>query len=145
MIIDFHAHLYPPSFMVRREEIISQDETFALLFGNPRPGSLPRPNSSWPWTNPMSTSPSPLGSAGTSLNVAREANEYILRAAASSDDRLTPFCSVNPAWGNEAVQEIERCAARGARGIGELHPDTQGFDITNHNLMSPLMDAAPCP
>ena len=37
MIIDFHAHLYPPSFMVRREEIIiRQDETFALLFGNPK-------------------------------------------------------------------------------------------------------------
>ncbi len=142
MIIDFHAHLYPPSFMVRREEIISQDETFALLFGNPKARIASAPELLLAMDKSNVDVTVALGLGWTSLNVAREANEYILRAAASSDDRLIPFCSVNPAWGNDAVQEIERCAARGARGIGELHPDTQGFDIANHNLMSPLMDTA---
>ena len=138
MIIDFHAHLYPPSFKTRREEIIiRQDDTFALLFGNPKARIASAPELLLAMDKSNVDVTVTLGLGWTSLNVAREANEYILRAAASSDDRLIPFCSVNPAWGNEAVQEIERCAARGARGIGELHPDTQNFDITDHNLKCP--------
>ena len=142
MIIDFHAHLYPPSFMVRREEIISQDETFALLFGNPKARIASAPELLLAMDNSNIDATVALGLGWTSLNVAREANEYILRAAASSDDRLIPFCSVNPTWGQEAVTEIERCAVRGARGIGELHPDTQNFNIADPRQMSPLMDAA---
>ena len=142
MIIDFHAHLYPPSFMVRREEIISRDQTFALLFGNPKARIASAPELLLAMDKSGVDVTVTLGLGWTSLNVAREANEYILRTAAASDDRLIPFCSVNPAWGDEAVAEIERCASRGARGIGELHPDTQNFDITDRRLMSPLMDAA---
>ena len=142
MIIDFHAHLYPPSFMVRREEIISRDQTFALLFGNPKARIASAPELLLAMDRSNVDVTVTLGLGWTNLNVAREANEYILRASAASDDRLIPFCSVNPAWGQDAVLEIERCAARGARGIGELHPDTQDFDITDRRLMSPLMDAA---
>ena len=38
--------------------------------------------------------------------------------------------------------EVERCAKAGAKGIGELHPDTQGFDITDAKQMGPLMNSA---
>ena len=56
--------------------------------------------------------------------------------------RLLGFCSVNPAWGEGAVKEVQRCAESGLRGVGELHPDTQGFDITDKSLMEPVMVAA---
>ena len=112
MIIDFHAHLYPPSFKTRRDEIIRQDDTFALLFGNPKARIASAPELLLAMDKSNVDVTVALGLGWTSLNVAREANEYILRAAASSDDRLIPFCSVNPAWGQDAVLEIERCAAR---------------------------------
>ncbi len=35
---------------------------------------------------------------------------------------------------------MERCAAAGLKGVGELHPDTQAFDITDKQTMAPLMD-----
>ena len=142
MIIDFHAHLYPPSFMVRREEIIARDETFALLFGNPKAWIASAQELLLAMDKAEVDVTVALGLGWTSPGVAREANEYILRATASSDGRLVPFCSVSPAWGREALDEIERSVERGARGIGELHPDTQGFDITDAGLMSPMMDAA---
>ena len=41
-----------------------------------------------------------------------------------------------------AVAEIERCAAAGAKGIGELNPNTQGFDIADTSVMTPVMEAA---
>ena len=44
----------------------------------------------------------------------------------------------NPAAG-AAVLEAERCLRRGAAGVGELHADTQGFDLADYDTMAPLM------
>ncbi len=75
--------------------------------------------------------------------VAREANDYLIQAVALHSGRLTGFCSVNPAWGEgRALKEIQRCHAAGLKGIGELHPDSQGFDITDYAAMAPMMDLA---
>ena len=52
------------------------------------------------------------------------------------------FAGINPAWGDRAAQEAERCAAAGLRGIGELHPDTQGFDLADKSAMAELMAVA---
>ncbi len=51
------------------------------------------------------------------------------------------FCSVNPARGSQAAREIRRCVEAGLQGVGELHPDTQGFDITSKTQMKPVMMA----
>ena len=75
-------------------------------------------------------------------DVAGEANDYIIQSVKRHPARLVGFCSVNPAWGRDAVKEVERCAAEGVAGIGELHPDTQGFDLTDAGLMAPLMEVA---
>ena len=37
---------------------------------------------------------------------------------------------------------MHRCASAGLKGVGELHPDTQDFDITNAANLSPFMAAA---
>lgn len=142
MIIDFHAHLYPPSFTVRREEIMRRDATYAHLFSNPKAKTSFGPEIVIAMEKSNVDATVVLGFGWTDPDIAREANSYLLSAADASDGRLIPFCSVNPAWGAAAVKEVERCATRGARGIGELHPDTQGFDITDARLMSPIMDAA---
>ena len=54
----------------------------------------------------------------------REANDLILAEAAQSEERLVPFCRLNPNDG--AVAEASRCIERGARGI-KLHPRSDDF------------------
>ncbi len=142
MIIDFHAHLYPPSFTVRRDEIMRKDRTYANLFSNPKAKTAFGPEIVIAMQKANVDATVVMGFGWTDPNIACEANSYLLKAAAASEGRLIPFCSVNPTWGHEAVREVERCAARGARGIGELHPDTQGFDIADASQMAPLMDTA---
>ena len=83
-----------------------------------------------------------MGVGWTDPGLARECNDYIIDAAARFPDRIIAFCSVNPAWGAEASREVRRCAEAGVRGVGELHPDTQGFDIGDTNTMAPLLEAA---
>lgn len=83
-----------------------------------------------------------LGYGWTDRGVARDSNDYLLEAAKASGGRIVPFCGVDPTWGDEAVREVERCADAGARGIGELHPDSQGFDIADRDVLAPVMEAA---
>ena len=83
-----------------------------------------------------------MGFGWTDPEVASEANDYLAMSASESNGRLTALCSVNPLWGTAALQEVRRCADMGIKGIGELHPDSQGFDITDRSLMRPLMDLA---
>lgn len=142
MIIDFHAHLFPPSFMVRRDEIAAEDDTFALLYGDPKTKAAFAPEFIQAMDKSNVDVTVILGFGWTSRTVAREANNYLISVADASEGRLIPFCSVNPAWGVDAVDEVKRCAAKGARGIGELHPDTQNYNIADSHLMSPLMQTA---
>ena len=142
MLIDSHSHILPPSFVQRSAELRARDATFATLFRS-ADASL----------STAATLIEAMGQVGVDRAVvmgmgwndpelAREANDYIAQSVARYPDRLTGFCSVNPAWGEAALAEVERCAAAGLRGIGELHPDTQGFDITDKPMLATLMDVA---
>jgi predicted TIM-barrel fold metal-dependent hydrolase len=54
----------------------------------------------------------------------RVPNDRVLGWAGESDDRLVPFCRLDPA--EAPLQEAERCLAAGAKGI-KLHPRAQAF------------------
>ncbi len=83
-----------------------------------------------------------MGIGWTDMRLAVEANDYIIESAARYPSRLVGLCAVNPAWGKEAVAEVERYARTGVRGIGELHPDSQGFNIGSREVMAPIMETA---
>jgi len=51
-----------------------------------------------------------------------------LQAAARSRGRIIPFCTVTMA-DERAAREVERCARAGARGLGELRPESQGWEL----------------
>jgi hypothetical protein len=51
-------------------------------------------------------------------------NDRVLAWASESEDRLLPFCRLDPAEG--PLTEAERCLGAGARGI-KLHPRAQDF------------------
>ena len=82
------------------------------------------------------------GYGWTDIGVARTSNDYILDSAGKHPARIVPFCSVNPLWGQAAVEEVRRCVEAGARGIGELHPDTQGIISVDLATLAPVLDAA---
>jgi predicted TIM-barrel fold metal-dependent hydrolase len=58
----------------------------------------------------------------------REGNDVVLAAAREHPDRLTAFCTVNPWYGETALDELRRAFGAGAAGL-KLHPVLQGFSI----------------
>ena len=139
MIVDSHCHVLPPGFANRHDELAARDRTYAALF--PQPGG--RIADVGPLLLEMDEAgvdhAVAMGFGWTDKEVAKEANDYLLDAGRAHPGRITALASVNPAWGEAAVVEARRCLDGGAAGIGELHADTQGFDITDAGAMEPLM------
>ena len=81
-----------------------------------------------------------MGIGWTHIDLARAVNDYLIEAVKKYPDRLVGLAGVNPAWGAEALREVRRCVEAGLRGIGELHPDTQGYDLGDLDTMAPLME-----
>ena len=142
MIVDAHCHIMPPSFAGRREELAARDTTFAEILASPSAQIADATKLLEAMDRDGVDHSVVMGMGWNDYDVAVEANDYIIDAVNRNPGRLTGFVSVNPAWGDAAVMETQRCAEAGLRGIGELHPDTQGFDITAAALMAPLMDLA---
>ncbi|MEE9520825.1 MAG: amidohydrolase family protein, partial [Dehalococcoidales bacterium] len=63
-----------------------------------------------------------------------------LESVARYPKRLIGFCAVQPNSYDAAIAEIERCAEGGIRGVGEMRPDMQLFDLVDEVLMEPFVE-----
>lgn len=158
MIIDCHAHAFPPSVRDRREQLVKGEPAFAEIYGDKHAA--------------MASAGEVLASmdaAGVDRTVIcnfawrdeeliDETNAYLLDAAARSGGRLIPFVSVSLAGGaryggaetedapsggaGDARTKIRLLASAGARGIGELRPAQSGYNLANSDEADLLAWAA---
>jgi hypothetical protein len=142
MIIDFHSHIFPPYLREHRDELLPRDHTLATLYSNPNARMASAEELVATMDGAGIDVSVALGIGWNDLELCRKANDYLIEAVSRFPLRLKGFCSVNPRWGPAAVAEVERCAQAGLVGIGELHPDTQGFDLGDSATMAPLVEAA---
>jgi predicted TIM-barrel fold metal-dependent hydrolase len=140
MIIDFHTHIFPPQVINNRERYVDSDCCFAALYENPKAKLI----TSEELIESMDASKidiSVVQNIGwTSHELCVETNNYIIEAVNKYPGRLVGFCSVQPLSMDAAVKEVERCAAAGIRGVGELRPDVQMFRLDNKDFMQPFVD-----
>ena len=140
MIIDFHTHVFSPRIKKNRSEYINSDPCFAILYSEK--------------SAKLATADDLVASmdkAGINISVivniswithelCVETNDYILESIARYPKRLVGFCSVQPNSYDAAAAEIERCAQGGIRGVGEMRPDIQFFDLRNEEVTKPFIE-----
>jgi predicted TIM-barrel fold metal-dependent hydrolase len=142
VIIDFHTHIFPSWLREKRDEYIKADPCFSLLYSQPK--------AKMATAEELITS---MDEAGIDISVVLnvgwfshelcvKTNDYILDSVSRYPTRLVAFCAIQPRAGDAAIAELERCAKAGAKGIGELRSDVQGFDLADEKPMKPLVDAA---
>ena len=131
MIIDFHTHVFPPRVRDRREEYLRQDATFRELYSDPRSKLASAEDVLISMDEARVDVSVIVGFAWGEMDLCCQHNDYVLGAAAASGGRLVPFCCVQPRAGDEVRREIERCAGGGARGLGELRPWNQGYNLAD--------------
>jgi len=140
VIIDAHTHILPPHVARHRDQYLKRDSTFRELYGNPKARMINAEDLIANMDQDGVEKSIVLGIGSSDPILGREINDYIIESVNLYPNRLIGFADINPSWGATALQEIERCAEAGLQGIGELHPDTQGFDIGDLNTMAPMMD-----
>jgi len=64
----------------------------------------------------------------------REQNDWHARWIREDPQRFVAFAALNPAAGELAIAELERCARAGFRGVGELMHTVQGFGLATHAM-----------
>lgn len=140
MIIDFHTHVFPPRIKQNHRRYLAQDRCFAALYAQ-KTAKLATAEELIHSMDQAGIDKSVIVNIGwVTPELCAETNDYILESIARYPQRLIGFCSVQPQSIEAAIAEIERCARAGIKGVGELRPDMQSFDLTNQEIMSPLVE-----
>jgi predicted TIM-barrel fold metal-dependent hydrolase len=138
MIIDFHSHVFPPQIKKNRNRYIDSDPCFAILYSDPK-AKLVTTDELIASMDRAGVDVSVILNIGwTTHELCVETNDYILESITRYPDRLIGFCSVQPQSLEAALDEIERCAKGGIKGVGELRPDIQLFDLMDEEVMEPF-------
>lgn len=129
MIVDFHTHIFPPEVRDHRADYVRRDPAFAEMYDNPKAKIATADDLLKSMEQAEVNVSVAVGFAWASHEDCVRHNDYLLEAAAKSGGRVVPFCTLNPLL-EDAEEEAVRCAKAGARGLGELRPDSQGWDLT---------------
>ena len=140
MIIDFHTHIFSPNVIANRERYMT-DPCFKLLYSAPK-AKFATAEDLIAEMDACGVDKSVILNIGwASHDFCVETNNYILESAAKYPGRLIPFVGIQPIAGVEAIREIERCVAAGARGVGEIRPDVQGYNLNDRTLIGPFVES----
>jgi predicted TIM-barrel fold metal-dependent hydrolase len=141
MTVDFHTHVFPPQIKKRRQHYVERDPCFAILYANPE-AKIATADELITAMDKAGVDTSIILNIGwTTHELCVETNDYIIDAVARYPQRLVGFGAVQPQSTKAAIAEIERCAKAGIRGIGEIRPDLQLFDLADEMVIAPFVEA----
>ena len=140
MIIDFHTHVFPSWIKKNRSQYVDSDPAFALLYADKK-AKIATTDDLIESMDRDGVDVSVIVNYGwTTHELCVETNDYILDSVARYPRRLIGFCSVQLLLLDAALAEIERCAAAGIRGVGEMRPDMMLLDFTRKEEMQPFAE-----
>ncbi len=140
MIIDFHTHVFPPQIKKNRSKYIERDPCFAILYSN-KDAKMATADELIASMDRDGVDISVILNIGwTTHELCVETNDYIIESVSRYPQRLVGFCAVQPQSPKAAIAEVERCAKAGIRGVGEMRPDMQLFDLGDEVVMEPLVE-----
>jgi len=139
-IIDVHTHFFPKDMKVNRSKYCSLDRNFSELYKEERI-NIPTEDELSEILNEDPNIKLVIQSIGyQDLELTKYTNDFLIDMSLKYD-QVKVFGSININWGiKKCLGEIERLKSNGVHGIGELHPDSQGFDLLNFELFDPIVE-----
>jgi uncharacterized protein len=138
VIIDAHTHIFSPEVMQNRDGYCASDACFDLLYSNAKAKLMCAEDLINAMDERSITKSIVLNIGWKSHEACVRTNDYILDSIAKYPERLIGFCSIQPLESDRAMVEIDRCHRAGAKGIGELRSDAQGYSLTDAGLLDPV-------
>lgn len=134
MRIDAHVHYMPPELATRLDQFCADEPYWGLLVG---PGQRGHSLQGWASAEQMIEAMDQAGIERVILQgeyrrqhaACVERNNQALAIIRRWPERVIAFAMLQPAAGQVALDELQRCLDGGMRGVGELAPYAQGFRL----------------
>ncbi len=140
MKIDFHVHATPPDIIADWEKIAEKEPYFKLLSESPVNKFATAEDIVTELYNSDVDKAVIFGFAFRDMGLCKYVNDYVADSIEKFSDRLIGYMILSPTSA-EIVREIDRCMDMGLKGIGELMPYGQGFDISDPKEMANMCNA----
>ncbi len=139
-IVDVHTHFFPKEMNLNRSKFCKLDKNFNLLYSDEKI-NIPTENELLEIINKFPSIKLVVQSISyIDYELSKYTNDFLLELS-KNYDQIKVFGSINTNWGTDkCIEEINRINQLGAKGIGELHPDIQGFDILDFNAFDPIVE-----
>jgi predicted TIM-barrel fold metal-dependent hydrolase len=131
VIVDAHTHIFPPDLIRGRDDLAVRDPAFAELYADPRAKLATAEDLLQAMDGAGVDRAVITGFAWRDPGICREHNEYLLRMSDASGGRLAAFCTLPLVDIEAARREATYAAGNGARGFGELRPESQHCSIAD--------------
>jgi uncharacterized protein len=142
VIVDAHTHVFPPSFIAERNRLLAEEPVFADLYSSAKSKLATDDDLAWAMAEVEADAAVVAGFAWMDPGRCREHNDWLLTAGSASNGRLLPFCCVPPGDADTVTAEMERCAALGAAGFGELRLEHAGAGLRSQTELDAIAVAA---
>ena len=128
MILDTHVHVFPPEIVPNIESYLKKDTFLQMICKSPghRYASLEDVLYEMDRCGVDKAMVGGFASNHEELNM--RMNDYVLEGAQKYPEKILPMISVSPHQ-NSMEEEVDRCIASGAIGVGELFPWGQEFEL----------------
>ncbi|MDY6880065.1 MAG: amidohydrolase family protein [Desulfatiglans sp.] len=128
MIIDFHTHLFPPSFRNRRSALFADESAFQSMYDSPQ-ARLAGGEETIRTMDEEGVQVSVIfGFPWEREDNYQRHNDYILEQVHRYPGRFVGFCCFSP-LSPQGPREAERCLQSGLSGVGELAVYDSGLTL----------------
>ena len=139
MIIDVHVHIFPRRIRENKATYFSNEPAFELLYG-PEAANMASADDVVAMLDEQGVDMAVVcGFPWSNLSTCKMNNDYVISAVAKYPDRLRGLGCFDPLTGHYE-KEVERCAAAGLAGMGELAFYRSGIDKRCRDQLAPAME-----
>ncbi len=131
MIIDTHVHVTPPDIIKDYKKIGLKEPYFELLSSSPQNKFATVEDVICEMDKCEVHKSVVFGFSFNDIGLCKYVNDYVISEVKKFPDRLIGFMSISPNEKN-IEDEILRCYECGLKGVGELFPFGQNFDIGSY-------------
>jgi len=124
-MIDFHTHIFSPYIREHRKDLATTDPFFSFVYADQGARMIGVEELIAAMEEGGVQQSVVCGSPWQGMELVRRENDYLLESAHKYPQQIIPFINL-PQGEEDAIAELERCSAAGARGVGELAPGTYG-------------------
>jgi predicted TIM-barrel fold metal-dependent hydrolase len=139
-VIDAHIHIFPPEVVAGRERFLALDPHFAALYANPRARLATAEDALASMDRNGIDGAFALGFGWSDLALCRMHNDYLLDVQRRLPGRFAGFAAIQPKAGELALAEVARAIGGGLRGVGELMPHGQGYQLDDWAVIDPFAE-----